>query len=49
MRHFEWFLNNVITANVDFCEVLSGFEGKDDIVGKGNKLSTRSNDGIELG
>ena len=31
-------------------EALSDFEGKDDIAGKGNKLSTRSNeDGIELG
>ena len=31
-------------------EAVSDFEGKDDIAGKGNKLSTRSNeDGIELG
>ena len=36
-------------AYVDLDKALIGFEGKDDTVGKGNKLSTRSNDGIELG
>ena len=39
-----------ITLLLTSVEALSDFEGKDDIAGKGNKLSTRSNeDGIELG
>ena len=39
-----------ITLLLTSVEALRDFEGKDDIAGKGNKLSTRSNeDGIELG